>query len=152
MQMTRNTTGIAALCLAMLLLILLVLVIVWCEYKTNHVVAWIVFCVGGVVFWFVGFAVTGSGARDRSITKAALMGNSSELGFMKFYLNGHLLQPYEQQTLTGVKYFRLSAIPEMSPEREAALIRYLINEGLTEKMWPQISQKIEEEAIWAFFS
>jgi hypothetical protein len=28
----------------------------------------------------------------------------------------------------------------------------VINEGLTEKMWPRISQKIEEEAYWAFFS
>jgi hypothetical protein len=40
----------------------------------------------------------------------------------------------------------------MDPEREAAVIRYLINEGLSESMWPQISNRIEEEAIWAFFT
>jgi hypothetical protein len=40
----------------------------------------------------------------------------------------------------------------MEPEREAALIRYLINEGLSEQIWPQISRRIEEEATWAFFA
>jgi hypothetical protein len=40
----------------------------------------------------------------------------------------------------------------MSPDREAAVIRYLINEGLSETMWPQISRRIEEEANWAFFA
>ncbi len=40
----------------------------------------------------------------------------------------------------------------MSPEREAAFIRYLIAEGLSETLWPQISRRIEEEANWAFFA
>jgi hypothetical protein len=39
----------------------------------------------------------------------------------------------------------------MEPEREAACIRYLVNEGLIEELWPQMSQKIKEEADWAFF-
>jgi hypothetical protein len=152
MPKTRETKGIAAACLGMLLLIVIVSLVVWCEYKTNHVIAWMVLCVGGVVFWFIGLAAAGSGAPDRSIRKSALTRSSSELCFMQFYLNGYFLQPYEQQTLTGAKQFRLSATPQMSPEREAAFIRYLINEGLTEEMWPRISQKIEEEANWAFFS
>jgi hypothetical protein len=151
MQKTRETKGIAALCLGMLLLVAILSLVVWCEYKTNHIIAWIVLCFDGLVFWFIGLAAAGSRAPDRSIVKSALIGSSSEFDFMKFYLNGYFLQPYEEQTLAGVKQFRLSATPQMSPEREAAFIRYLINEGLTEKMWPRISEKIEEEANWAFF-
>jgi len=150
MPKTRKTRGIPAACLGILLLIAIISLVVWCEYKTNHIIAWIVVCVGGVVFWFIGLAAAGSGTPDQS--KSALTRSSAESCFTQFYLNGYFLQPYEQQTSTGVKQFRLSATPQMNPEREAALIRYLINEGLTEKMWPRISQTIEEEAYWAFFS
>ena len=99
MPKTRETKGIAAVCLGMLLLIVIVSLVVWCEYKTNHIIAWIVLCVGGVGFWFIGSAAAGSGAPDRSIVKSALTRSSSELCFMQFYLNGYFLQPYEQQNL-----------------------------------------------------
>jgi hypothetical protein len=31
------------------------------------------------------------------------------------------------------------------------LFGYLINEGISEKMWPPISRRVEEEANWVFF-
>jgi hypothetical protein len=39
----------------------------------------------------------------------------------------------------------------LTPEREAAFIRYIVNEGLIENIWRETSKKIEEEAKWAFF-
>jgi hypothetical protein len=152
MQETRETNGIGALYLGMLFLIAIVFLVVWCEYKSNHIATWIVLCVGGSVFWFVGFVFARCGASAAPKVKSELNGRLEDLCFTKFYLNGHFFQPYEQETLNGLKQFRLLATPDMSPEREAALIRYLINEGLTNKMWPQISQRIEEEADWAFFA
>jgi hypothetical protein len=44
-----------------------------------------------------------------------------------------------------------AVIASLHSNHEAAVIRYLINEGLSEKMWPPISRRIEEEANWAFF-
>ena len=38
----------------------------------------------------------------------------------------------------------------MDSEQEAACIRYLVNEGLIEELWPKMSQRIKEEADWAF--
>lgn len=40
----------------------------------------------------------------------------------------------------------------VNPDQEAAIIRYLVHEGLIDDMWPQSSKKIQEEANWAFFS
>jgi hypothetical protein len=84
--------------------------------------------------------------------KSELPGSSRELCLKDFYLNGYFFEPYEQASSSGRKQFRLSSTPAMSPEREAAFIRYLIAEGLSETLWPQISRRIEEEANWAFFA
>jgi len=46
----------------------------------------------------------------------------------------------------------LLSSPPVNPAQEAAFIRYLVNEGLVEAMWPNISGQIEEEANWAFLS
>jgi hypothetical protein len=45
----------------------------------------------------------------------------------------------------------LTSIPALTPEKEAALVRYMINEGLIEEFWRGMRQKIEEEGAWAFF-
>ena len=69
-----------------------------------------------------------------------------------FRLNGYSLRAYEQQTNGGGKEFHLVSFPSMGHLREAAFVRYLIQEGLIENLWPQLSRQIKEEAHWAFLS
>jgi hypothetical protein len=152
MQETRQTNGIWALYVGTLFLIAIISLVVWCEYKTNHTVTWLILSAGGFVFWIAGFVATRREASAGPTGRSGLAESSMELCFVKFDLNGYFFQPYEQLTLDGRQRFRLLATPSMSPEQEAAVIRYLINEGLTEKMWPRISRRIEEEANWAFFA
>jgi hypothetical protein len=78
----------------------------------------------------------------------ALISGWSNLG--KFRLNGYLFEAYEQGGDNGVRTFRLISSPSVSPAREAAFVRYLVQEGLIENMWPEMSSRIEEEANWAF--
>lgn len=66
-------------------------------------------------------------------------------------LNGICFEAYEEETGHGGKRFRLQSFPPIGPEREAGFIRYLIHEGFIEKRWPCLSEKIQEEAGWAFF-
>ena len=68
----------------------------------------------------------------------------------EFRLNGYFFEAYEQEEENGGKQFRLLTSPQIDPEREAAWVRYLVNEGLIEEWWPRMSQKIKEEADWAF--
>jgi hypothetical protein len=68
----------------------------------------------------------------------------------EFRLNGHFFEAYECGGENCSKQFRLLSSPKMDPEREAACIRYLVNEGLIDELWPQRCQKIKEEADWAF--
>ena len=42
-------------------------------------------------------------------------------------------------------------MPGITAQKEAALIRYIVNEGLIENISRGMSKKIEEEAGWAFF-
>jgi hypothetical protein len=151
MQKTRDRNGMWTLYLGTLLLIAIVSVVVWSEYKTYHLGTWVVLCAGGFVFWFIAFASTRHHASAGPQVKSELAGSSRELCLKQFYLNGYFFQPVEQETSNVRKQFRLSSTPPLGPDREAAVIRYLINEGLSERMWPQISRRIEEEANWAFF-
>jgi hypothetical protein len=68
----------------------------------------------------------------------------------EFRLNGNFFEAYEREEKNGTRRFRLLASSMMDSAREAACIRYLVNEGLIEELWPQMSQKIKEEADWAF--
>ena len=67
-----------------------------------------------------------------------------------FDLNGYSFKAYERETANGNRQFRLVSFPPLTPEREAAFIRYIVNEGLIENIWRETSKKIEEEANWAF--
>jgi hypothetical protein len=72
-------------------------------------------------------------------------------GFLgQFRLNGYFFEAYERDGENGNKQFRLLSLPQMDPEQEAACIRYLVNEGLIDELWPRMSRKIKEEAGWAF--
>jgi hypothetical protein len=66
-------------------------------------------------------------------------------------LNGYSLGAYECETDRDGTRFRLVSNPALTPQKEAALIRYMVNEGLIEKISRGMSKKIEEEAGWAFF-
>ena len=68
----------------------------------------------------------------------------------EFRLNGYFFEAYERDGVNGSKQFRLLSSPNMDPDQEAACIRYLVNEGLIEELWPRMSGKIKEEAGWAF--
>jgi hypothetical protein len=152
MQETRVSNEMWTFCLWTLLLILIVAGVVWSEYQANHIGAWIAICAAGFVFWFIGSAFARKGVPANPQLRHEFPKGSEELCLREFYLNGYWFQPYEQGMPGGRKQFRLSATPPISPDREAAVIRYLIHEGLSEKMWPQISARIEEEGNWAFFA
>ncbi len=149
MQKTQESNRSGALYLGTLIVI--VSVVLWSEYKSYYFGTWIALCAGGSMLWFIGFASTKHLASAGPLMKSELAGNSRDLCLEKFYLNGYFFQPVEQETSNGRKQFRLSSTPPLNPDHEAAVIRYLINEGLSEKMWPPISRRIEEEANWAFF-
>jgi hypothetical protein len=72
----------------------------------------------------------------------------SELGTIQ--LNSCCLVAYESETADGKKQFRLASSRPLSPEREAALIRYLAVEGFLISLWPEMKERIEDEAGWAF--
>jgi hypothetical protein len=40
----------------------------------------------------------------------------------------------------------------MGPVKEAAFVRYMVDEGLIVELWPKLSQEIEDETSWAFFA
>jgi hypothetical protein len=67
-----------------------------------------------------------------------------------FDLNGYSFKAYECQIAKDGRQFRLISFPPLTPEREAAFIRYIVNESLIENMCQGTSKKIEEEAAWAF--
>jgi hypothetical protein len=152
MQERRHSNEMWAICVWTLLLIFIIAAVVWSEYKSNHIGTWIALCAGGFVFWFIGLALAGKRAPANTQPRHELAEGSGDLCLREFYLNGCWFQPYEQGTSIGRKQFRLSSTPQISPDREAAVIRYLINEGLSGKMWPQTSSRIEKEANWAFFA
>lgn len=104
-----------------------------------------ILCVGGV-FLIGEPSPTRPALQDEATTAA----KSDGLG--TFYLNGHSFTPYEKEMDDGGRQFRLLSHPSVNPEQEAAIIRYMVHEGLIEEMWPQLTQKIQSEANWAFFS
>jgi hypothetical protein len=71
-----------------------------------------------------------------------------ELGSVQ--LNGYYLVAYECETPDGRKQFRLASSRTLTPEREAALIRYLALEGFLVSLWPEMKERLQEETEWAF--
>ena len=66
-------------------------------------------------------------------------------------LNGRSLEAYECASDKNGTQLRLTSIPTLTHEQEAAFIRYIVNEGLAENIWPGMGKKIAAEANWAFF-
>ena len=77
----------------------------------------------------------------------------SEGNFLgRFRLNSYSFAAYERDGANGVKQLRLVSSTRVSAQQEAACIRYMVNEGLIEEFWPEMSKKINEEADWAFLA
>jgi hypothetical protein len=68
----------------------------------------------------------------------------------KISVNGYLLEAYEQEVDCRGKQFRLRAFHCIDAEHEARYVRYLIHEGFIDQRWPRVSNRIKEEAGWAF--
>jgi hypothetical protein len=66
------------------------------------------------------------------------------------WLHDRVIEAYERTASDGRREFRLMSDPSISPAKEAACVRYMVNEGLIENMWPQMSKQIVEDADWAF--
>jgi hypothetical protein len=131
----------AAACGSGLLLFLAAQVI-----RSMDAPTYITFCFAGIVTCAVGatlfFLPSGDSDREMEV-------DGVHLGSL--WLNGRLLVAYETQAPGGRKQFRLTSPVPLRPAREAALIRYLVVEGFVSRLWPQLSESIEEEASWAFF-
>jgi hypothetical protein len=74
--------------------------------------------------------------------------DGTELGCLQ--LNGYYLVAYEREAPDGRKQFRLASASALTPEREAALIRYLALEGFLGSLWPEMKERLQEETEWAF--
>jgi len=71
-----------------------------------------------------------------------------ELGSVQ--LNGYYLVAYERESPDGRKQFHLASTRPLTPEREAAIIRYLALEGFLGSFWPEMKERLQEETEWAF--
>lgn len=118
-------------------------------YTARHLGTWIVLFAIGFLLCAVGLSVSGFG-RDQHRLNRCIAPSSSCPALKGFYLNGRFFQPYEQKMPRGGRQFRLFSTSPISQDLEAALIRYLVNEGLNETLWPQLSERVEAESDWAF--
>lgn len=99
----------------------------------------------GIALCFVGFRLLlVATAEDGPRIKA----DGPELGYVQ--LNGYYLVAYECENPDGRKRFRLASSRALTPEREAALIRYLALEGFLASLWPEMRERLQEETEWAF--
>jgi hypothetical protein len=86
---------------------------------------------------------------SKSREKVPLQPEGAYLG--RFDLNGHSFKAYECDSDENGTQLRLTSFPAVTTEQEAAVIRYIVNEGLVEIIWPEMGKEIVEEANWAFF-
>lgn len=99
----------------------------------------------GITLCMVGFRLLLVATAD---DRVAVDVDGTELGCVQ--LNGYYLVAYEHEAPGGRKQFRLASARPLTPEREAALIRYLTVEGFLASLWPEMKERIEQEAGWAF--
>jgi hypothetical protein len=104
--------------------------------------------VSGLILLLVGLGLVLSLAE--LLPQPILTSRGMYLG--RFSLNGFMLEAYERETTEGRKEFRLVSTPSVRVAQEAAFVRYIVNEGLVENLWPHLSEKIQKEADWAFVS
>ena len=113
---------------------------------TMDAPTYITFCFAGIVTCAVGATLFFLPSNDPEIEGQI---DGPHLGSL--WLNGRYLVAYETPGPDGRKQFRLTSSLPLRPDREAAIIRYLVLEGFVSRLWPELSESIEEEASWAFF-
>jgi hypothetical protein len=117
----------------------------WDAFKTN---VQILIDVGGCLLFLSGLFLVCMWAGPTAVTKEP--GQTSDGKYLgNFELNGYHFEAYERDG-NSEKEFRLISSPSVGPAQEAAFIRYLVREGLIEKLWPETGKRIAEETNWAF--
>jgi hypothetical protein len=99
----------------------------------------------GIALCVVGFRLLLIATADDGLP---IQVDGTELGCVQ--LNGYYLVAYECETPDGRKQFRLASPRTLTPEREAALIRYLALEGFLGSLWPEMKERLRTETEWAF--
>jgi len=99
----------------------------------------------GLAICIVGFRLLLIATADDG---SSIQVDGTELGCVQ--LNGYYLVAYERETPEGRTQFRLASSRTLTPEREAALIRYLALEGFLVSLWPEMKERLQQEAEWAF--
>jgi hypothetical protein len=102
------------------------------------------FSEGFLLLWLNGYVEPASCADTTASFAGVYLG--------EVHLNGYCLAAYECEASGGRKQFRLLCSPPMGPVTEAALVRYMVREGLIAELWPKLSEPIEDETSWAFFA
>ena len=151
MHKKRSTHETLDICLWIVISIAVVATIACIDYTAYHLGTWIVLFAVGSLLCIIGLTLSRSRDLDRQARESLAL-KSSSLSLKGFRLNGRYFQPYEQEIPGGRRQFRLYSTMSISEDVEAALIRYLINEGLSETLWPQISERLEAESRWAFLA
>lgn len=105
-------------------------------------------CLGMMLLSWQKLARSKTLHNDTALNPTAIAVREKFLGAIS--LNGYLLEAYEQEVDCQGKQFRLRAFPRIDSEHEARCVRYLIHEGFIDQRWPAVSNKIKEEAGWAF--
>jgi len=151
MHKKRSTNETLEICLGIVISIAVIGTIACVDRTPHRFGTWIFLIAIGSLLCMIGLTVSRSRDLDRHARKSLALGSSS-LSLKGFRLNGCYFQPYEQEIPGGGRQFRLYSTMSINEDVEAALIRYLISEGLSETLWPQISDRIEAESHWAFLA
>lgn len=99
----------------------------------------------GLALCIVGFRLLLIATADDG---SSIQVDGTKLGCVE--INGYYLVAYERETPDGRTQFRLASSRTLTPEREAALIRYLALEGFLVTFWPEMKERLQEETEWAF--
>jgi hypothetical protein len=113
-------------------------------HNAGYVPVEVALALAGITLCLVGMRLLLEGTYEMSPVEV----NDTELGHLQ--LNGYSLVAYECETPDGGKQFRLATEAALTAQQEAALIRYLALEGFLVTLWPDMKDRIEQEAGWAF--
>ena len=138
------------LCLGYILIIVGIGLIDFSETQTLRSWVQVGICATGVLAPISGLFLIWKARSESALSARGVLAKSEGNFLGRFRLNRYTFEAYEQNGLYGNQELHLVSSPRISSEKEAACIRYLVNEGLIEELWPQMSRQIIEETNWAF--
>jgi hypothetical protein len=150
MQSVRRVHKRWQLCLGYIFIIVGIGLIDFSETQTLKSWGQVGICAASVLAPISGLFLIWNARRESAFSARGVLATSEGNFLGRFRLNCYTFEAYEQNGLYGNKELHLVASPRISSEQEAACIRYLVNEGLIEEFWPQMSRKIIDETNWAF--